>query len=347
MPPLASNTSKMPSPDNAPPLETALPPLVVIIGPTGVGKTALALELAARLDGEIISADSRQFYRGMDIGTAKATLGERQGIPHHLIDFLNPDQPYSLAEFQADVIRLAGGITERGRCALLVGGTGQYVRAVTEGWIIPEQAADPRLRLVLEKWGAELGPRSLHARLAILDPEAARNIEPDNLRRTVRALEVTFLTGRPFSSQRQVGSPKCRALLIGLILPRPELYAHIDARIGQMLAGGLLDEMRSLLVAGYPADLPAFSAIGYAEMVQVLAGSLTLEAARMQMQKRTRTFVRQQANWFKPDDPNIHWLSPGGEAAHEAIKLVEQFLGDAPTREDHDPHKPRAAPKRV
>ena len=195
-------------------------PLVVIVGPTAVGKTAFALALAERLGGEIVSADSRLFYRGMDIGTAKPTLEELRRVPRHLVDVANPDETWSLALFQRAAHQAMAEIHARRRLPFLVGGTGQYVRAVTEAWELPEQQPDHRLRDVLEQWGREIGPQALHQKLALVDPAAAEKIEPNNMRRTVRALEVMFLTGRRFSDQRRKTTSPYSLLKIGLMRSR-------------------------------------------------------------------------------------------------------------------------------
>lgn len=288
---------------------TDLPaPLVVIVGPTAVGKTEISSQLAERMGGEIVSADSRLFYRGMDIGTAKPTIAERCGIPHHLIDVADPDDVWSLARFQQAACETIAGIHARGRLPFMVGGTGQYVRAVVEGWLPPPQPPDERLRTVLMRWGEEYGAGTLHQRLAVIDPEAASRIDSQNLRRTVRALEVIFHTGQKFSSQRRRGASPYNLLIIGITRPRSELYARIDARIKTMLAAGFQNEVRALLDQGYSPSLPTLSAIGYGEMVAYLMGNLLLEDAVARMKRRTRMFVRRQANWFKETDPEIHWF---------------------------------------
>jgi tRNA dimethylallyltransferase len=256
----------------------------------------------------------------MDIGTAKPTLAEQGGIPHHLIDIADPDEILSLAAFQELALQAIGDIAGRGRLPLLVGGTGQYIQAVVQGWQAPPIAPQPRLRAVLEAWAAQIGAAGLHARLAVLDAQAAAAIQPRNLRRTVRALEVIFVTGEKFSTQRQAAPGPYQVLQLGLELPRPELYARIDARIEAMLNAGFLEEARTLLARGYDPGLPTLSAIGYAEMIACLRGELSREAAVAQIKRRTRIFVRRQANWFKRDDPQIHWFQagPGAVEAMEA-----------------------------
>jgi tRNA dimethylallyltransferase len=296
-------------------------PLVVILGPTGVGKTEVAIQLAERLDGEIISVDSRLFYRGMDIGTAKPTEAELLRAVHHLVNVADPDQPWSLSKFQAEAQKCVAEIHQRGRLPLLVGGTGQYIRAVIEGWMPPDQPADTNLRDALENWAGEIGRVELHRKLAIIDSDAAQTIDPTNLRRTVRALEVIFSSGKRFSEQRRRrGSPS--VLQIGLYRPRPELYARIDARIETMVMVGLLEETRQLLAKGYSAKLPGLSAIGYREMIDVLEGRITLEEAIIFMKRKTREYVRRQANWFKLNDPNIHWF----DAGQISVEIIAEYI---------------------
>lgn len=286
-------------------------PLIVIVGPTAVGKTDLALRLAASLQGEIVSADSRLFYRGMDIGTAKPSRDELERVPHHLIDVADPDETWSLGLFQQRAREAIETIHARGRLSFLVGGTGQYIRAITQGWSPPEVLPDPRMRSALEVLAEKNGGDWLHARLAHLDPEAAVLIDPRNLRRTVRALEVILTTGHPFSRQRGQGTSLYEVIMIGLTRPRPDLYSRIDARIETMFAAGLLDEVRLLLARGYSPQLPSMSGIGYRECCRVLQGSLTEAEARLLMRRATRAFVRRQSNWFRPGDPSIHWFDAG------------------------------------
>ncbi len=307
-------------------------PLLVLVGPTAVGKTALSLALAEHLDAEIVSADSRLLYRGMDIGTAKPTPEERRRVPHHLIDVADPDETWTVARFQDAAYQAIEAIHRRGRLPMLVGGTGQYVWAVVEGWQVPRVPPQPGLREALERWGEAIGPEALHARLAVLDPKAAERIHPTNLRRTVRALEVIFSTGRLFSQQRSKRPPPYDILIVGLTRPRAELHQRIRERIEAMLQAGWLDEVRRLLASGYSPDLPSMSGIGYAELIAHLQGEMSLEEAIERIRRRTHVFVRRQANWFKATDPRIHWFTPGPETMQEVLALVRRWLrGEVPS----------------
>ena len=286
------------------------PPLVLIVGPTAVGKTDLAIQLAEKMNGEIISADSRLFYRGMDIGTAKPSSEELACVPHYLIDIVNPDETLSLAVFQQKTKEIITDIHARGKLPFLVGGTGQYVRAVTQGWTPPEVVPDKRMRDELEKMKETRGFEWLHAKLDQLDEVAASKIDARNVRRTIRALEVILTTGRKFSEQRgQVESPY-HLITIGLNRPRTELYERVDQRIDAMFANGFVDEVKELLAKGYSPALPSMSAIGYRECVSVAKGQLSIEQTKVEMRRVTRVFVRRQANWFKESDPQIHWFHP-------------------------------------
>ena len=304
-------------------------PLILIIGPTAVGKTELAIQLAERIAqrGEIISADSRLFYRGMDIGTAKPSQAEMARVPHYLIDIVDPDETLSLAVFQEKAKELIADIHARGKLPFLVGGTGQYIRAVTQGWTPPEVTADERLRIVLEKMKEERGFEWLHAKLEILDPEAASKIDARNVRRTIRALEVILTTGRKFSDQRGKVESPYHLITIGLNRPREELYQRVDERIDLMFANGFLDEVKGLLEKGYLPTLPSMSAIGYRECVSVIKGELTLEQAKVEMRRVTRIFVRRQANWFKESDPEIMWFKVE-EGVDEAVEKNIRRLVD-------------------
>ena len=309
-------------------VEGLKPPLIAIIGPSAVGKTEVSLRLAKAFNGEIISSDSRLFYRGMDIGTAKPSLEERMRVPHHLIDVANPDEVWSLGQFQKAAQEIIADIVERGKLPFLVGGTGQYFRAVTEGWLPPEVKADTRLRGVLKEMAKDRGGEWLHEKLKMLDAPASEKIDYRNLRRTIRALEVILTTGEKFSAQRkQSGESLYNLLTIGLKRPRPELYARVDLRIEQMFEMGLLEEVQSLLDAGYSADLPSMSALGYREAVSVLRGEMEVEEAKILMRRVTRKFVRKQANWFKEDDEAIQWFEASdAELFIQIEKLIRNWL---------------------
>lgn len=297
-------------------------PVVVIIGPTAVGKTSIAIDLAEAMNGEIISADSRYYYRGMNIGTAKPTLEERKGIPHYLIDEANPDQTWSLAEFQARAKSLIVDIYAREKLPIVVGGTGQYIRAITQGWTPPSVAPNKVLRGILENWANSIGTAALHQRLFTLDPEAATAIDHRNTRRTIRALEVILLTGEKFSNQRGSEDSDLQPIMIGLNRPREELYQRVDARISQMFDQGLIEEVETLLSSGFSPTLPAMSAIGYRETVSYLNGEIGRDECEALIKRATRIYVRRQANWFKPDDPDIHWFS----FEHDPLEAITEVI---------------------
>lgn len=299
------------------------PPLILLVGPTAVGKSSVAIDLAERIGGEIVSADSRLFYRGMDVGTAKPTRAEQARVPHHLIDIADPDETLSLAVFQRLARQAIVGAQARGRVPLLVGGTGQYVRAVAESWQPPAVQPNARLRLALEQLQQERGPAWLHQKLGTQDPDAARKIEPANVRRTIRALEVILTTGRRFSEQRGHGISSFHVVALGLWRPRAELYARLDERIEGMFRAGLVDEVAGLLARGYSADLPAMSAIGYSQCVRLLKGELDIEQAKAEIRRATRALVRRQSNWFKLTDPNIQWFHASD---HDALTSVESSV---------------------
>jgi tRNA dimethylallyltransferase len=296
------------------------PPLIIIVGPTAVGKTEISIQLAKSLNGEIVSADSRLFYCGMDIGTAKPSIAERAQVPHHLIDVADPDETWTLAIFQQKAREIIYAIHTRGHLPFLVGGTGQYIRAVTQNWQPPVQEPDQRLRTVLQNLANEKGVFWIHEKLRMLDPLTANTIDPRNIRRTIRALEVIFHTGRRASVQRGQGESPYRILIIGLNRPRVELYARVDARIEAMFASGFIDEVKGLLQRGYSPDLPTMSAIGYRECVAVLQHQLSPEEAMRHIKRATRIFIRRQANWFKKSDPVIHWFEAGSTEVFDNVK---------------------------
>ena len=300
--------------------------LIVIVGPTAVGKTELSIRLAEEIRGEVISADSRLFYRGMDIGTAKPTREELDRVPHHLIDVARPDQEWSLAMYLSRTHEVIRDIHQRGSVPILVGGTGQYIQAVIEGWDLPKTKPDPNLRKVLDRWADDIGVNGMRARLAVLDPDAAEGIDGPNLRRIIRALEVILSSGRKFTEQRGKSGSPYRILQIGLIRSREELYQRIDQRIAIMLDQGLENEVISLLEAGYRPDSSAMSAIGYKQIAAYISGETTREEAIRQIKSKTRKYVRQQANWFRKNDPNISWFSASIDPFEMILNEIQHFL---------------------
>jgi tRNA dimethylallyltransferase len=297
--------------------------LLVILGPTAVGKTALSLRLAAELGGEIISADSRLFYRGMDIGTAKPSLAEQSMIRHHLLDICEPDQTVTLGQYQRLTYATIDQILDRDRLPIMVGGTGQYIMAVVEGWGIPKVPPHPILR---EKLG-QLGENELNRWLRMLDANAADKIDSRNIRRVVRALEVTLITGTPFSELQRKTPPAYDICIIGLNINRELLYERIDRRVENMMADGLLEEVISLKEAGFDRSLPSMSGLGYRQIIAYLEKEITLEKAVERTKFETHRFARQQKTWFRQDDPRIHWFDPGENDTKEAVhKLARRWL---------------------
>lgn len=299
-------------------------PLLVLVGPTAVGKTALSLRLARQFGGEIVSADSRLFYRGLDIGTAKPSPAERAAVPHHLIDLCEPDETLSLGEYQRLAYRTIDAILARGRLPILAGGTGQYVSAVVEGWGIPEVAPQPALRAALEGL-AEGEPARW---LAALDPVAAQRIEPRNRRRVIRALEVTLMTGRPISELQRKHPPAYDIRTIGLWRERRSLYERIDTRVDEMMAAGLLDEVRRLYDMGYDRDLPSMSGLGYRQLLAHLVGEMSLDEAVERIKFETHRFARQQATWFRRDDPRITWFDLDQDDEAAVVAAIRLWLRD-------------------
>lgn len=293
-------------------------PLIVLLGPTAVGKTEIALRLAREFDGEIVSADSRTIYRGMDIATAKPTRAEQALVPHHLIDVVEPDQELTLATYQQRAYAAIDSSHARGRVPFLVGGTGLYVRAVVEGYNIPRVPPNMARRAELE----QIPPPELYARLQALDPEIARTILPNNTRRVVRALEVIEATGAKMSELQTRHPPSYAVTQIGLSLPRPILYARVDARIDKMVQAGLVDEVRGLVERGYAFDLPAMTGLGYREIGAHVRGEISLDGAVTLLKSNTRKFIRHQSNWFRPSDPRIHWFDLSAQTYEDIRALV-------------------------
>ncbi|WP_027356464.1 tRNA (adenosine(37)-N6)-dimethylallyltransferase MiaA [Desulfofundulus thermocisternus] len=307
-------------------------PLLVLVGPTAVGKTAVSVEVALKLGGEIVSADSMLVYRYMNIGTAKPTMEERRGIPHYMIDIIDPDESYSVALYQAQARQHIREIWERGKLPLLVGGTGLYIRSVIEPYHFTGAGVDEHFRSQLLKEAREKGAQALYQRLVEVDPETAAKVHPNNLKRVIRALEVYHLTGHPMSSAlRQKGDgPPYNTLIIGLTMDRQRLYQRIEARVEQMLEMGLVDEVRSLLKRGYSPYLTSMQGLGYKEIIAYLRGLSTIEEAIYLLKRNTRRFAKRQFTWFKRD-PRINWINIGHytgitEIAQEITKRAEGVL---------------------
>jgi tRNA dimethylallyltransferase len=296
------------------------PAVLALVGPTATGKTALSLALAGPLGAEVVSADSRMVYRWMDVGTAKPTWEERARVPHHLLDVVDPDEPYSVARYQQQALEAIERIRRRGRLPLLVGGTGLYVRAVCDGLRIPAVPPDEPFRRELEARAAREGWPALQAELARVDPVSAVRIDPHNVRRVIRALEVHRATGVPFSDWQTRRPPPFRTVFVGLDLPRPALDARIDARVLEQVAGGLIEEVQSLLDRGYDSSLTAMSGFGYREVAAHLRGEYGREEAVARYQQATRRYARRQLTWFRPDD-RIHWLDAGAATPEAVLRL--------------------------
>jgi tRNA dimethylallyltransferase len=301
------------------------PPLIVLLGPTAVGKTALSIELCRRFDGEVVSADSRQIYRGMDIGTAKPSPEEQAAVPHHLLNVRQPDEILSVAEYQTLAYTAIDDIHRRGKVPFLVGGTALYLNAVVRGMKIPDVPPNPSLRAELEEVATREGHEALFARLAALDPATAAQIDGRNVRRVVRALEIILETGMPKSELEGEDPPPYRILQIGLDLPRPLLYARIDARVEQMVANGLIQETQQLLSMGYPPNLPALTSLGYKEIGAYLRGDMTLPAAVERIQIETHRFVRHQYSWFRRMKA-VNWFDVSSPRTEEMATLIADFL---------------------
>jgi tRNA dimethylallyltransferase len=292
--------------------------VVAVVGPTATGKSDLGLTLAERLGGEVVNADAMQLYRGMDVGTAKLTSAERRGVPHHLLDVLDPHEEASVADYQAQARSALADVARRGHRAIAVGGSGLYVRALLDHLEFP--GTDPDVRAALEARVEAEGARALHAELERLDPVAAANIGPRNARRTVRALEVIALTGRPYSASLPQHVYEVPAVQLGLDCDRAVLDARIEARVDRMWERGLVDEVRGLLGAGMGRT--AARAVGYAEVVAMLRGELDEAGARAAIAAGTRRLARKQMGWFGRD-PRVHWLdAQDPDLVERALALV-------------------------
>ncbi len=296
-------------------------PVLALVGATAVGKSAAAVALARRIDGEIINADSRQVYRGMAIGTGMPSEEQRGGVPHHLYGISEPDDDFSLGRFLSAATCAIKDIHERGKTPIVVGGTGQYVWALVEGWNVPEVAPDPDLRQELMERAEADGREALHEELRRLDHAAAELIHPNNLIRTVRALEVIKTTGRPFSEQRTQTAPPWDIRIVGISMERAALDGRIEQRIDRQLETGWVDEVRALLAAGYSPSLSSFRSIGYREIAAHIEGRMPFDDMRQAIVSKTRRFARTQFAWFRTDDERITWV----DASEDSERLAEQI----------------------
>ena len=290
--------------------------VVAIVGPTASGKSALALRAAERSGGEIVSADSRQVYRGMDVGTAKPTAAERARIPHHCIDLVDPSEPYDVARYQRDGRAALADVASRGKTAYVVGGTGLYVRALLDGLLLDAAPTDPELRARLERRADAEGPAVLHRELARIDPAAAERVDVRNARRVVRYLELAMLAGR-VPQEREA---KVAARRIGLDPPRAWLDQRIGARVRQMVDDGVLEETRRLVDGGVNERLPSMSGHGYVHWAAHLRGEIGLDAAIVATAKDVRAYSRRQMTWFRRD-PDIRWVDP---TASDPVTLLDE-----------------------
>jgi tRNA dimethylallyltransferase len=300
--------------------------LVAIVGPTAIGKSNLSIQIAQAFNGEIINADSRQIYRYMDIGTAKPSKAEQGVVPHHLLDIINPDEAYSVALYQASAYTVIDRILEANKIPVMVGGSGQYIWSVIEGWQIPQVEPDYAFRDSLQSKAEENGVYSLYRELSEIDPAAASRIDPNNLRRIIRALEIHHKTGnKPSKLQTKKGVP-FPVLIIGLTAYRHNLYTMIDRRTDRMVADGLIDEVKNLLSMGYTAGLPSMSSLGYRQILTYLNGEMHLDAAIQKIKFETHRFARSQYAWFHISDNRIKWLDIGDNIENQINYTIENFL---------------------
>lgn len=303
-------------------------PLLALVGPTAAGKSELAMRVAQRLETDIISADSAQVYRGLDIGTAKPTADEQKLVRHHLIDLVEPDEEYSVADYQRDARQLIDRLWRRGRLPFMVGGTGLYLQAVIENYAFGTGGKDEALRARLNAEADRAGLEALYQRLKKVDPAAAAKIHPRDRRRIIRALEVFTLEGRPISEQverTRKGESPYQLLLFGLTLPRPLLYRNIEERVEEMLARGFIEEVARLLGRGYPRNCPGLQILGYRQIAAFIAGEMDREEAVAEIKKQTRRLAKRQLTWFRRDQ-RIAWLDRSEEEGFDRLadKISDQ-----------------------
>nr|PZN11739.1 MAG: tRNA (adenosine(37)-N6)-dimethylallyltransferase MiaA [Caldicoprobacter oshimai] len=296
-------------------------PLVVIVGPTAVGKTRLSIELAKALNGEIVSADSMQIYRYMDIGTAKPTAEERQGIPHHMMDIIDPGQEFSVAEYQRLATQAIDDIHSRNKLPIVVGGTGLYIKSLLYPMNFTDASYDQEFRKELQRQAETMGKEYLHKKLQAVDPKTAARLHPNDVRRVIRALEVYHLTGKPMSEYNQELEKmdyKYNVAMIGLTMDRAKLYERINQRVDEMIEKGLLDEVKRLLDRGYTRDMISMQGLGYKELIDYLQGRVSLEEAIYILKRETRRYAKRQLTWFRAQK-DIAWVDVDQFESHEAL----------------------------
>lgn len=303
-------------------------PLLIILGPTAVGKTDISVQVAKEINGEIISADSMLIYRYMNIGTAKPTEEEMEGVPHHLIDIIYPDQPFSVADYCVEAEKIIKEVRNRGKLPMLVGGTALYLKAFTEKYSFPEIQSDLELRDRLQEEAQKYGNEYLHQKLSQIDPPTAQRLHPNDLRRIIRAIEIHQLTGVPLSIQaKKEKQSNHHLVVIGLIRPREEIYQRINKRVDQMIELGLVEEVDQLLKMGYSPDLVSMQGLGYKEIVSYLTGQYSLERATELLKRNTRHFAKRQLTWFRKEE-DIYWVDLSKFNVKEGVieEIVKVFL---------------------
>ena len=306
----------------------SLPKIMGLVGPTGIGKTALALLLADTCDIEIVSVDSRQVYRGMDIGTGKPSAAELSKVRHHLVDIVDPQETFSLAEFLDKAYLVIEDIHGRGKLPFLVGGTGQYFWALMENWTVPRVAPDVSFRKRMEQVVEADGADALFSRLKQVDPDAADSLDIRNIRRVIRAMEIHHVTGVPWSKLQRRGSERFEYQVVGLTMDKPSLHERINDRIGVMIGRGWIREVTDLLETGVTMSHSSMASVGYRDLGSYLSGDLALEEALENIKRKTQRFARRQYNWFRPDDSRINWVNATNlsEASEIVRNIVAQFL---------------------
>jgi len=307
-------------------------PLVVILGATAVGKTQLSIPIAQQFDGVILSADSRQIYRYMNIGTAKATHEQLQQAPHELIDIVNPDDNLTLAEYQDLAFQQIDKCHQIGKLPMLVGGTGQYITAIVEGWSIPRVPPNLELRAELQSFADEQGIEALHNRLVALDPEYAEKTHPNNVRRVIRALEVCMMTDDTMTNQQRKNPPPYDMYTLGLTMSRENLYERADLRVDYMIEVGFVEEVENLLKMGYSRELPSMSGLGYREIASYLANEQSLEESIRQTKSSTHDFIRRQDVWFRGHDHGIIWHNSETVELKEILTTLAIWLEEIESR---------------